>query len=221
MHVPTPPADTRLLVHRKDRSLVSILGVDVLVVEDEFSVDSIANSILSPRHLCRSLLDVEPSTSGSSVLISDAFSESVYELYTKTCTTMGAEYLNYTGATPKFLLQTTWWPIARVDSSQRLLGGSSRVWPSTSVESCVAWLTDSSVDPISGLKIEEGSSAELNLLRERLRVWARLDPQVLVGENRRELLEVVRLCGRVLGLPTLELGYRLERHRLEALVSHH
>ena len=164
--------------------------------------------LLSPRRWCRALLDLEPSSSTTSVLIDSEFSESVYELYTKTCTTWGGEYLNYTGTTPKFLRDSTWWPIARVDNSRTVI---SR-WPSEDVETCALWLSNPSVDPISGLTIDSVPSRLYTSTLERLRVWARLDLESQVfGENRREVYEAVRLCQRVLGLPNLELEYRLER----------
>ena len=164
--------------------------------------------LLSPRRWCRALLDLEPSSATTSVYIDSKFSESVYELYTKTCTTWGGEYLNYTGTTPKFLRDSTWWPIARADNSRTVI---SR-WPSSDVETCALWLMDPLVDPISGLTIDQPQSREYTTTRERLRVWAELDLEEQVfGENRREVYEVVRLCQKVLGLPKHEFEYRLER----------
>ena len=107
---------------------------------------------------------------------------------------------------------STWWPIARRDNSRTIIGSSTWVWPCTSVETCVAWLVNPHIDPISALPI--GSKWESPLtqtLRERLRVWAGLDLDRVLGEHRREVCEVVRLCQKVLGLPSHELEYRLER----------
>jgi len=197
------------IIHHKDRSLR--LGVPVTIVVDKpkFSTN---HNILSPRLLCRAMLDLEPSTDTISVWINSDFSEAVYELYTKTCTTMGADYIGYTGTTPKFLRETTWWPVARSDTSRTVIGSSSWVWPSRSVETCVAWLIDPSVDPISGLTIApQWRRRDSASILERLKVWAALDLRRVLGENRREVCEVVRLCQRVLGLPTHEFEYRLER----------
>jgi len=125
---------------------------------------------------------------------------------------MGADYIGYTGDTPKFLRETTWWPVARSDTSRTVIGSSSWVWPSRSVETCVAWLIDPSVDPISGLTIApQWRRRDSASILERLRAWAELDSTRVLGENRREVFEVVRLCQRVLGLPTHEFEYRLER----------
>lgn len=196
------------IIHHKDRSLR--LGVPVTIVVDKPKFSTIHN-ILSPRLLCRRLLDLEPSTDTISVCINSDFSETVYELYTKTCTTWGSDYLSYTGTTPKFLRETTWWPVGRLDTSRTVIGSSSWVWPARSVETCVDWLVNPSVDPISGLRIDSNPSAEFNRTLENLRVWALLDLTRVLGENRREVCEVVRLCQRVIGLPTAELEYRLER----------
>lgn len=197
------------IIHYKDRSLR--LGVPVTVIVDKPKFSTL-NNILSPRLLCRSLLDVAPGTDTISVCIDSDFSETVYELYTKTCTTWGSDYLSYTGTTPKFLRESTWWPVARLDTSRTVIGSSLWVWPSTSVETCVTWLTNPSVDPVSELPIapqwQRRTSASI---LERLRVWASLDLNRVLGENRREVCEVVRLCQRVLGLPTHEFEYRLER----------
>ena len=212
MYFETPPS-TGHIIHYKDRSLR--LGVPVNTVVDKPKFHT-SNTILSPRSLCRSLLDIEPSTPTTSVLINSAFSETVYELYTKTCTTMGAEYLNYTGATPKFLRDSTWWPVGRLDSSRTVIGSSSWVWPSTSVETCALWLIDPSVDPISGLKIGGAWSNPSTLkIISGVKAWAELDLRRVLGESRREVCEVVRLCQRVCALPMLELEYRLERHSRE------
>ena len=203
------PLPSGHIIHYKDRSLP--LGVPVTVVVDRPRLHTLHN-ILSPRLLCRSLLDVAPGTDTISVCIDSDFSETVYELYTKTCTTWGGEYLYYTGTTPKFLRNSTWWPIARRDNSRIIIGSRCWVWPCNSVETCVAWLNNTSIDPISALPI--GSKWESPLtqtLRERLKVWAGLDLDRVLGEHRREVYEVVRLCQKVLGLPTLELEYRLER----------
>ena len=205
-NTPTPRG---YYVHHKDRSLR--LGVPVTVIVDKPKFHTVAN-LLSPRHYCRRIIDMEPSVASTSVLIDSAFSETVYELYTKTCTTWGGEYLSYTGATPKFLRDSTWWPIARVDNSRTVIGSSRWVWPCMHVETCVAWLMDPSVDPISALPIGAGwRSRATQTLRERLMGWTQLDLDRVLGENRREVCEVVRLCQRVLGLPTHELEYRLER----------
>ena len=197
------------IIHHKDRSLP--LGVPVTVVVDNPRSSTLHN-ILSPRLLCRSLLDVACSTDTISVCIDSDFSETVYELYTKTCTTWGSDYLNYTGTTPKFLRDSTWWPVARLDTSRTVIGSSAWVWPSGDVETCALWLTNPSVDPVSQLPIapqwQSGTSASI---LERLRVWASLDLNRVLGENRREVCEVVRLCQRVLGLPKSEFEYRLER----------
>ena len=197
------------IIHHKDRSLR--LGVPVTIVVDKpkFSTN---HNILSPRLLCRSILDMEASTDTVSVWINSDFSETVYELYTKTCTTWGADYLSYTGDTPKFLRETTWWPVARSDTSTTVIGSSSWVWPSTSVEECALWLTNPHIDPISGIAIApQWQSRDSSSTLERLRRWAQLDLRRVLGENRREVCEVVRLCQRVLGLPTHEFEYRLER----------
>ena len=201
------PREEGYIIHYKDRSLS--LGVPLDIVVDK-PLDS--SLILSPRVLCRSMLDMESSTDTISVLIDSAFSESVYELYTKTCTTWGADYLSYTGTTPKFLRETTWWPVLRLDTSRTVIGSSSWVWPSTNVEECVQWLTNPLIDPISGIAIaaqwqKRGTAVTL----DKLKVWAALDLTRVLGENRREVCEVVRLCQRVLGLPTHEFEYRLER----------
>jgi len=205
-NTPTPRG---YYVHHKDRSLR--LGVPVTVIVDKPKFHTVGN-LLSPRHYCRRIVDMEPSVASTSVLIDSPFSETVYELYTKTCNTWGSEYLSYTGTTPKFLRDSTWWPIARRDNSRTVIGSSSCVWPSTSVETCVAWLTDPSVDPISGLTIGgTWESRSTQTFSERLKCWAGLDLDRVLGENRREVYEVVRLCQKVLGLPTRELEYRLER----------
>lgn len=212
MYFETPP-DSGHIIHYKDRSLT--LGVPVNTVVD-VPRQHTSNTILSPRTLCRSLLDIEPSTPTTSVLIDGDFSETVYELYTKTCTTMGADYLNYTGTTPKFLRDSTWWPVERLDSSRTVIGSNSWVWPSTSVETCALWLLDPSVDPISGLKIGAPWSNPTTLrLLSGVKVWAELDLMRVLGESRREVCEVVRLCQRVCALPIVELEYRLERHSRE------
>lgn len=212
MYFETPP-DSGHIIHYKDRSLT--LGVPVNTVVD-VPRQHTSNTILSPRTLCRSLLDIEPSTPTTSVLIDGDFSETVYELYTKTCTTMGADYLNYTGTTPKFLRDSTWWPVERLDSSRTVIGSNSWVWPSTSVETCALWLLDPSVDPISGLKIGAPWSNPTTLrLLSAVKVWAELDLMRVLGESRREVCEVVRLCQRVCALPIVELEYRLERHSRE------
>ena len=212
MYFETPP-DSGHIIHYKDRSLT--LGVPVNIVVDKPQQHT-SNTILSPRTLCRSLLDIEPSTPTTSVLIDGDFSETVYELYTKTCTTMGADYLNYTGTTPKFLRDSTWWPVERLDSSRTVIGSNSWVWPSTSVETCALWLLDPSVDPISGLKIGAPWSNPTTLwLLSAVKVWAELDLMRVLGESRREVCEVVRLCQRVCALPIVELEYRLERHSRE------
>lgn len=208
MQFETPDARGHI-IHHKDRSLR--LGVPVTIVVDKpkFSTN---HNILSPRLLCRRLLDLDSSTDTISVWINSDFSETVYELYTKTCTTWGADYLSYTGTTPKFLRETTWWPIGRLDTSTTVIGGSSWVWPSRSVEECALWLTNPSVDPISGIAIApQWQSRDSASILERLRKWAVLDLTRVLGENRREVCEVVRLCQRVLGLPTHEFEYRLER----------
>ena len=208
MQFNTPPEHGHI-IHYKDRSLR--IGVPVLIVVDKPKFAD-TSRILSPRLLCRAMLDMQSSTDTISVLIDSAFSESVYELYTKTCTSMGADYIGYTGTTPKFLRETTWWPVARLDTSSTVIGSSSWVWPSRSVETCVAWLIDPSVDPISGLTIApQWRRRDSASILERLRVWANLDLRRVLGENRREVCEVVRLCQRVLGLPTHEFEYRLER----------
>ena len=197
------------IIHHKDRSLR--LGVPVTIVVDKpkFSTN---HNILSPRLLCRSILDMEASTDTVSVWINSDFSETVYELYTKTCTTWGADYLSYTGDTPKFLRETTWWPVARSDTLSTVIGSSSWVWPSTSVEECALWLPNPHIDPISGIAIApQWQSRDSSSTLERLRRWAQLDLRRVLGENRREVCEVVRLCQRVLGLPTHEFEYRLER----------
>ena len=196
-------------IHYKDRSLR--LGVPATVIVDKPKFSTHAN-LLSPRQYCRRIIDMEPSVASTSVLIDSDFSETVYELYTKTCTTWGGEYLYYTGTTPKFLRNSTWWPIARRDNSRIIIGSRCWVWPCNSVETCVAWLNNTSIDPISALPI--GSKWESPLtqtLRERLKVWAGLDLDRVLGEHRREVYEVVRLCQRVLGLPIREFEYRLER----------
>ena len=212
MYFETPPS-TGHIIHYKDRSLR--LGVPVNTVVDKPKFHT-SNTILSPRTLCRSLLDIAASTDTTSVLIDSDFSETVYELYTKTCTTMGAEYLNYTGTTPKFLRESTWWPVGRLDSSRTVIGSSSWVWPSTSVETCALWLLDPSVDPISGLKIGAAWSNPSTLkIISGVKAWAELDLRRVLGESRREVCEVVRLCQRVCALPMLELEYRLERHSRE------
>ena len=212
MYFETPPS-TGHIIHYKDRSLR--LGVPVNTVVDKPKFHT-SNTILSPRTLCRSLLDIEPSTPTTSVLIDSDFSETVYELYTKTCTTMGADYLNYTGATPKFLRESTWWPVGRLDSSRTVIGSSSWVWPSTSVETCALWLINPSVDPISGLKIGGAWSNPSTLkILSGVKAWAELDLRRVLGESRREVCEVVRLCQRVCALPIDELEYRLERHSRE------
>ena len=208
MQFDTPP-NNNYIIHYKDRSL--LLGVPVNIVVD--SIDKVSsNNLLSPRQLCRRMLDMQSSTDTISVLIDSDFSESVYELYTKTCTTMGADYLSYTGTTPKFLRETTWWPVPRLDTSRTVLGSSSWVWPSNSIETCVAWLIDPSVDPISGLTIApEWQRRDVVRVVDRLSRWAGLDLDRVLGENRREVFEVVRLCQRCVNLPTQELEYRLER----------
>ena len=212
MYFETPPS-TGHIIHYKDRSLR--LGVPVNIVVDKPKFHT-SNTILSPRSLCRSLLDIAASTDTTSVLINSDFSETVYELYTKTCTTMGADYLNYTGTTPKFLRESTWWPVGRLDSSRTVIGSSSWVWPSTSVETCALWLIDPSVDPISGLKIGGAWSNPSTLkIISGVKAWAELDLRRVLGESRREVCEVVRLCQRVCALPIHELEYRLERHSRE------
>ena len=212
MYFETPP-DSGHIIHYKDRSLR--LGVPVNTVVDKPKFHT-SNTILSPRTLCRSLLDIETSTPTTSVLINSDFSETVYELYTKTCTTMGADYLNYTGAAPKFLRESTWWPVGRLDSSRTVIGSTSWVWPSTSVETCALWLLDPSVDPISGLKIGGAWSNPSTLkIISGVKAWAELDLRRVLGESRREVCEVVRLCQRVCALPIHELEYRLERHSRE------
>ena len=212
MYFETPPS-TGHIIHYKDRSLR--LGVPVNTVVDKPKFHT-SNTILSPRTLCRSLLDIAPSTLTTSVLIDGDFSETVYELYTKTCTTMGADYLNYTGTTPKFLRNSTWWSVQRLDSSRTVIGSSSWVWPSTSVETCALWLINPSVDPISGLKIGGAWSNPSTLkIISGVKAWAELDLRRVLGESRREVCEVVRLCQRVCALPIHELEYRLERHSRE------
>ena len=197
------------IIHYKDRSLR--LGVPVNIVVDSLDKHS-SNNLLSPRLLCRAMLDMEASTDTISVLIDSDFSESVYELYSKTCTSMGADYIGYTGATPKFLRETTWWPVPRLDTSRTVIGSSSWVWPSTNVEECALWLTNPSVDPISGLTIgAQWQRRDTVRVVNRLSRWAGVDLDRVLGENRREVFEVVRLCQRCVNLPTEELEYRLER----------
>ena len=208
------PRDKGYIIHYKDRSLS--LGVPVDIVVDKPSDSSL---ILSPRVLCRAMLDMAASTDTISVLIDSDFSESVYELYTKTCTTWGADYLSYTGTTPKFLRETTWWPVGRLDTSRTVIGSSSWVWPSTSVEECVQWLTNPLIDPISGIAIgAQWQRRGTAVCLDKLKVWSALDLTRVLGENRREVCEVVRLCQRCVNLPIQEFEYRLERLEREGLL---
>ncbi len=215
MQFNTPPVHGHI-IHYKDRSLR--IGVPVLIVVDKPKFAD-TSRILSPRLLCRAMLDMQSSTDTISVLIDSAFSESVYELYTKTCTSMGADYISYTGTTPKFLRETTWWPVARLDTSRTVIGSSSWVWPSTNVEECALWLMNPSIDPISGIAIgAQWQRRETAVCLERLKVWANLDLTRVLGENRREVCEVVRLCQRCVNLPIQEFEYRLERLEREGLL---
>ena len=203
------PLSRGYYVHHKDRSLT--LGVPATVIVDKPTF-STGGNLLSPRQYCRRIIDMEPSVASTSVLIDSDFSETVYELYSKTCVTWGGEYLYYTGGMPKFLRNSTWWPIARRDNSRTIIGSRRWVWPCNNVETCVAWLINPDIDPISELPVGGGwDSRTIQTLRERLTVWAGLDLDRVLGENRREVYEVVRLCQRVLGLPSHELEYRLER----------